>query len=449
MKESTSVQRVGNTRFVSIPGVGMGMYMGMSEDVFTSNSISWESDPDVVCGKDIVAYGPNNNLPVEIREMMDLNNLAPGILEREKGLLYGQGPELYVKKYENGEVYREWGYDKDIWEWLNSWDYTRFIEMAITEYKYLHGYFVKHYTNRGRRIGRSSCIKKLSIVPGTDARLGWVESRKLEDVSVVYTGDFENSCVRTGIVTYPVFDRNNPFRYPVSMSYRNSYSFARSLYSIPSFWGSRNWINRSSDVPQILKHITDNSINVAFHIESPAEYWELQKEKLEKKCLMEGKEYNDEMLENHKDEVLRRLANALSGKKHVGKFFHTISLKDDDGKIWEWKITPIDQKIKDFIDAQIRVSEKADAATTSGIGLHPSLSNIMVDGKLSSGSEMLYALKLYLASDTTIPESIILQALNEAIRINFPDKPWQLGFYHKIVLREEDVSPKDRTKNNI
>ena len=73
----------------------------------------------------------------------------------------------------------------------------------------------------------------------------------------------------------------------------------------------------------------------------------------------------------------------------------------------------------------------------------------MVDGKLSSGSEMLYALKLYLASDTTIPEEIILQALNETIRLNFPGTPWRVGFYHKIVLREEDVAPKDRVKQNV
>ncbi len=91
---------------------------------------------------------------------------------------------------------------------------------------------------------------------------------------------------------------------------------------------------------------------------------------------------------------------------------------DEPGQQWSWKITPIDQKIKDFIDAQIRVSEKADSATTSGIGLHPALSNIMVDGKLSSGSEMLYALKLYLASDVTISEEVVLEGINRAIQIN-------------------------------
>ena len=390
--KNVEINRVGNTRFVNIPGVGVGMYSGMVGTFSAGNlSKTWEVEPEIVSGKEVVPYGVDNNLPSFVRDMLDENNLAPGILEREKGLLYGQGPELYKKVYENGEVIREWGRDAKIWEWLESWDYLRYIE--------------------------------------------------------IYVGDFENNCI-SGIATYPVYDKNDPFR-TVSISYHNSYSYARSLYSIPSFWGSRNWIMRSSDVPQVLKYITENSINVAFHIESPAEYWDIQKDKIEQRCTRIGIEYNDEMLEEHKDEVLRSLANALSGKKNVGKFFHTISLKDDEGKIWEWKITPIDQKIKDFIEAQIRVSEKADSATTSGIGLHPALSNIMVDGKLSSGSEMLYALKLYLASDTTIPEEIILQALNETIRLNFPGTPWRVGFYHKIVLREEDVAPKDRVKQNV
>ncbi|MFR4036485.1 MAG: hypothetical protein ACLTZT_01040 [Butyricimonas faecalis] len=42
---------------------------------------------------------------------------------------------------------------------------------------------------------------------------------------------------------------------------------------------------------------------------------------------------------------------------------------------------------------------------------------------------------MYLASDTTIPE-VILQALNEMIRGEFPGKECRFGFYHKIVLRK-------------
>ena len=446
------IDKVGRARLVHTPGCGVGIYTGMDSSNTTTfpeqASISWEAEPEIVAGHAIVPYGIGNNLPVHIRDIMEVNNLAPGILEREKGLLYGQGPELYKKIYLNGDVSREWGEDAAIQAWLNSWDYLRYIDMAITEYKYLHGVFDKVYLARGARIGRNTKIAKLEVVPGVDARLGWVNSRKLEDVKQMYVGDFENGCFR-GVSTYPVFNKNTPFDHPVAMAYRNSYSYARSLYSIPSFYGTLNWIQRSSDVPVILKYITDNMINVAFHIQSPEGYWEEQEEKLKDKCTREDKEFTADMLDQHKDDVFRRLAETLSGKRNIGKFFHTVITKEAGEDAVEWKVTPIDQKIKDFIDAQIKVSEKADSATTSGIGLHPSLSNIMVDGKLSSGSEMLYALKLYLASDTTVPEEVILQSINTAIQINFPGTPWRMGFYHKIVLREEEVSPSKRTTNNV
>ena len=47
-----------------------------------------------------------------------------------------------------------------------------------------------------------------------------------------------------------------------------------------------------------------------------------------------------------------------------------------------WKIEPIDQKVKDFIEAQLKISEAADQATTSGIGLHPALSEYDDVGKI-------------------------------------------------------------------
>lgn len=447
-----NVKKIGDTRLVHIPDVGVGIYTGMDLDTgfdsFFGDAKAWECDPQTVAGKRIVPYGVDNNLPTDIRDLMDENNLAPGILEREKGLLYGQGPELYRKVYKDGQVSREWENDAEIWQWLKSWDYRRYIEMAITEYKYLHGFFSKIFINRGVRIGRAGSVKKLEVVPGVDARLGWTETRNLNGVRHIYTGDFENGCTK-GITEYPVFSPYDPFRYPVAMSYHNSYSFARNLYSLPSFFGTIPWLRRSSDVPQILRYITENSINVAFHIESPDGYWERQIEKLKEKCDQEGKIYTEKMIDEHRDDVLRRLAQALSGKKNVGKFFHTTILEDGDGKQWSWKITPIDQKIKDFIDSQLKVAEKADSATTSGIGLHPALSNIMVSGKLASGSEMLYALKLYLASDVCVSEEVVLEGINRAIQANFPGSSLKLGFYHTVVLREEDVAPSQRTKNNI
>ena len=113
--KNVEINRVGNTRFVNIPGVGVGLYSGMVGTFSAGNlSKTWEVEPEIVSGKEVVPYGVDNNLPSFVRDMLDENNLAPGILEREKGLLYGQGPELYKKVYENGEVIREWGRDAKI-----------------------------------------------------------------------------------------------------------------------------------------------------------------------------------------------------------------------------------------------------------------------------------------------------------------------------------------------
>lgn len=457
-KKSPKVIRKGDTGIMHIPDSGVyGFQIGASTSdnwvdqlnaVNTSVLAGWENEPVLVAGKEVVPYGTNNNLPVGIRQIMDENNLAPGILEREKGLLFGQGPQLYRNVWDDGDYKREWVDNKEIWNWLKSWDYLRYIEMALTEYKYLKAHFTKYYVNKGLRIGRQGRIVKLECVPAVDARLKWAKSRKLEDVTHIFVGDFENDCQK-GMQTYPVFDSFNPFKSTVAINYHNSYSFARNFYPVPAFYGTLNWIKRSSDIPIIIKYLTDNSLNVGYMVYSPAQYWDEKRVKLEEKFTQKDTAYIDKKLDTLKDETFAKLAEVMSGKKNVGKFFETVEFYDDDNNKCSWRIDPIDHKTKEFIEGQLKISAKAEMATTSGIGLHPALSNIMVDGKLSSGSEMLYALKLYLASDTAIPEAVILQGLNNVIKINFPEKDLSLGFYHKIVLKEEDVSPEDRTQKNI
>jgi hypothetical protein len=413
-----------------------------------SSSVSWESDPQIVHGKKIFAYGAANDMPVEIRKVMDENHLAPGILEREIGLLWGQGPHLYEDVYENNDVVRKWDDDREIWSFMESFDYERYILMAMVYFKYLKSFFSKRVLKKGRRIGKNF-IDNLEIVHSCDARLEWVESQNLRDVNNIFVGDFENNCNR-GMQTFPRYRRNDPFRHGASMEYYCGVSFGRRAYAMPGYYGALNWIKRSSDIPQILKYLTDNGLAVSFHIHSPAQYWEEKRDKLEKRYPDKDEKFVDGKLEELKDETFKKIGEVLAGKKNTGKFIETVDFFDEEAnQMVSWKIEAIEQKVKDFIDAQLKISEKSDAATTSGIGLHPSLSNIMVDGKLSSGSEMLYALKLYLASDTAIPEMIIFKGINDAIADMFPNKRKKLGCYHKIVLKEENVSPGDRVQQNV
>ena len=63
------------------------------------------------------------------------------------------------------------------------------------------------------------------------------------------------------------------------------------------------------------------------------------------------------------------------------------------------------------------------------------------------GSELLYAFKLYLLSDTEIASNVILGSINQAIAFNFPSTRLRLGFYHQSVKTEEQLSSADRIKN--
>lgn len=445
------VEKVGNSHVLHMEAGVYAVssdYMDSSyENLLNKGKVDWEEQPTIVMGKRIVPYGENNDLPDMIRDIMDENNLAPGILERELGLLYGNGPQLYRLKYDSDQITREYVQDEEIQQWLESWDYKRYIDMAMVEYKYLKGVFVKRYRNRGARIGRRAYIRSLEVIPATDARLEYPKRPpfRLENVRRIYVGDFSHDCLHTGITTYPKYDPFDPFKDRVSIGYHNKYSFARSFYPVPSYYGSLKWIARSSDIPDVLAYLAKNSITSAYHIHSPEAYWKEKQEKLEKKYPEATEAFIDKKLDELKAEFFEKLAKVLTGKKNAGKFIDTVDFQDDMGNVISWKVEPIDQKIKDFIEAQIKISEKADSATTSGMGLHPSLSNIIVNGQLSSGSQMLYALKLYMASDTTIPEEVIFEALNQALAVNFPEKKLRMGFYHPTVQKEEEVPPEART----
>lgn len=418
--------------------------------IIRNNYRNWEVMPQSVGGRKIVPYGWDNRIPMFIRDAVGENNLAPGIIERQKGLLWGQGPMLYrVGFSENGEPFQEWCKDDEVERWLESWNYKEYLLGVMGDYLNTGGFFDAKYLARGARIGQKKQIAKIEHLPVKMARLEWPEddSRDIAACKNIITGDFEHSCVNTGITVYPVFDAKNPGKYPVAASYCRLPSFGHDFYSLPQFWGAMRWIVRGSEIPTIFKYVTDNGINLAYHVHSSQAYWDYRREVLERAHPdWDSTKVEEEIMEITKT-LLDSMVNVLTGKENAGKMFHSIDCVDDSGNEHSWKIEAVDQKIKDFVDSQLKIAEAAVSAITSGMGLHPSLSNIMVNGKLASGSEMLYAFKLYLNSDTAIPQMIIMSSINQAIRFNFPEKDVQLGFFHQSVKSEESLTSSARIKN--
>ena len=410
-------------------------------------SYNWENTPHAIGDFRIVPYGPNNLLPSELRSTVDDNNLAPGIIERQLGLLFGQGVFLYQLAFEDGEIKHLWQQDNEIESWLSDWDFMSYIKGITTDYLYLKGFFNAIYLTRGHRLGSAPKISHLEHIPAKNARLEWADSRKLSDVKHILVGNFEQNCYDTGIQSFPVYDRRNPARYPVSAAYNSTYSFSRDFYSVPPYWGALRWIVRGSEIPTIFKYVTDNGLNLAYHVHSPFEYWENKRDVIKQMHPEWSEAQVEKRIAELSTQLLEDLTHVLSGKENAGKFFHTVDITDETGATHTWKIEAIDQKIKDFVDSQLKIAEASSSAITSGMGLHPSLSNVMVNGKLASGSEMLYAFRLHLLSNVAIAEQAILEQINQAIAFNFPKKNLRLGFYHQSLKAEEALSSSDRIKN--
>lgn len=449
--KETKVIRKGNQGIVISPNVAFSFQVA-ADTSWTDeinnfySSKSWDTEPLSVGGYNVIPYGANNNMPKELRDILEIQHLGEGIMRRQRGLLWGQGPELYKVERKDGVRTRIWVDDPEIESWLKEIKYEEYLRSCISDYIHTEGVFSKYFLNKGSRIGSRSFIANIEHIGAQKCRLEYPDNIATGKINRIITGDFE---YYYWFQPYPVFDPSDPFRNKISMGYYNMKSFARDFYPVPSYYGSLNWINRSSAIPQILKSLTDNSLNIKWHVKSPVSYWEAQAERLKAQCTEKQIQYTEAMLDDLKDNTYKKLAEVLAGVKNVGKFFTSETCINNFGQMEGWEIDSIDQKVKDFIDAQIEIAKYADSAATAGLGLHPSLSNLIVDGKLASGSEQLYALKLYFATEIDVPESIVCQAINYAIDANWPGKNLKIGFYHDVVKTEDSVTPSERVKNKV
>lgn len=429
--------------------IGMSSRFGAHDisSFFDLGGRSWDKDPQSVGGVSIVPWGPDDQMPRMVRDLLEKNNIGPGILTRKLGLIYGQGVQLYRTKVEENEVVQEWTQDSEIQAWLESWDYQRYVREALTEYLHLGGHFTKYQCAKSVRIGKP-WIHSLKCIPSADCRLVWPDPHRtptLDDITEILVGDMERW---RQLQIFPRFDKWHPTDHEAAVQYHSLRSFGRNLYAISSFHGSIPWMQDANDIAEIVRALNDNVIAAAYMVHEPQAYWHEKQMDIESDHPEWTEQQVAKELDKLRDQITRQIADVMAGKHNAGKFFTCVDFVDDQGNAQSWKIEPIELNLDKYIQAQKDISKMADSATTSAMGLSPALANIIIDGKSDSGSQMLYALKIFYGADTVIPEQIVLEALNDAIRINFPQKKdLFLGFYHKTIQKEDNVSAGDRMTN--
>lgn len=417
-----------------------------------SNNLDWNNQYNFIGDYYVYPYGSNNDLPDIIKEVIQNNYIAPGIIKKKTQLLWGSGPMLYTEEIsKKGKPIRKWVKNEKIQQWLESWDYEKYLLSCATDYNYMEGVFTKFILSKGSRVGKNFISRLEHCMIDRNRLAKHKESKSINPTHAIQTDwSFKKVNSLMDYKVYPLFDYNNPFGYRNSIFYSNMYSFCTDFYTVPDIYGSLEWLNRSTAVPLIFKALSKNSINLKYHIISPQAFWDRKDNELKSNCTLQGKTYTSSMLVDYQNKFLAKIAEVLSGDENTGKYLHTTKTFTVDGtNLIEhgWEIKVIDQNIKDFVEAQIKISQRADHALSSGIGLHSALGNVSETGKSDSGSEQLYALKNFLLTGVDIPEMIIMKPINYAIKANFPELKLKLGFYHEMPEKEEDITESNRIKN--
>lgn len=416
-----------------------------------NNNLDWNEKGDYIGDYIVYPFGSNNDLPDIIRDIVLKNYIAPGIMKKKTQLIWGLGPQLYVEKIKDGILSREWVEDDEVLKWLQSWNHEDYLIKACTDFQFIEGVFSRFELSKGGRIGQPFISKINHIFPDR-TRLASSKSKKDKKATHAITTDWSFNTINalTDYKVYPLFDFLDPFANKNAVLYSNMYSFCTDYYTVPDLYGSLEWLNRSTAVPLIFKALSINSINLKYHIVSPQAFWDKKENDIKANCTQRGITYKSSMLADFTKSFLEKISVVLSGSENTGKYLHTTKSFTVDGtNLIEhgWEIKVIDQNIKDFVSAQISISERADHALSSGLNLHSALGNVSESGKSDSGSEQIYALKTFLQTGIDIPEMIIMKAINYALKSNWPDKKLKLGFYHVTPEKEQDITPKNRILN--
>lgn len=401
-----------------------------------------------VNGVQIIPYGADNDMPGYVERILNQFYAGEGIMGKKVGLQWGDGPRFYRPQVtEGGErFFRSWTIDRELDAELRSFDYMRQMHRCLVDLVHLEGFWVKFVRTRASRLGGVGKLARVEHVPVGKVRLVWKGVGQMPDEAVV--ADFPSP--KIGHMTkYHLFDPADPFKYPVSLAYYQAYSYNRDFYSTPRFMGAFDWLELAGTLAKILATYNENASAISMHIESPQSYWDKAEQRLRDMCEKSQIPYEARMLEEFKDEAMEKFSEHITGRTNVGKFMHTSQFWNAEANNFEgWKVTTIDKKIKDYIDAQVAICRKAEAAATSGFGLDPALSNLILDTKLGSGSEKLYSLKVYNATETAITDMVLCAPFQQFIDANHPGTDIRIGLYRNVVEAEKNVNPENRVKAN-
>ena len=366
-------------------------------------------------------WGTDNLFPQSLRAVFK-NNLAPGLLDFKTDMLFGVGYTLVNEGTGQEEEF------KAEWEWLNSWDVFNYLLCQVVDFVTCENCFGQV---RGTKVGGK--VADILHINASECRL---EVMKNSVINHVVVGNWEDSGGKyTGYKVWQLFADVAARRMslPIAMYHVKKPTFGFRYYNYPVYIGAMNtWMPVANMIPQMHLNTLKNMLMAVYHVQIPLQpLLELQK----------VKKWTQQQLDEYVQQQLDEMDNMLSGSENAGKTWHTFTTNDSSGKPMEWKITLIDNKMKEMSESYLKLFNDSNQALTSAFQVQPSLASIQLGDKMSSGSEVLNSYNLHVEARTPIARTLVTSPINAALKINFPNTTAKLVFKNIPLVRQA----KDKT----
>lgn len=390
-------------------------------------------------GYKITPNGPDNLFPYHFKKLIDSNDKLNSMLRQKIDLMLAGGLYIYQEKKEGNKVNRDEILDDEIEDWLESWGHYNFILEQVTDFTYVENNYTLMICNLPgtnkelRTLGLKPMIIKLQYLPAEDMRMEALEILSHKPPQYFFRADW---LMARDILRYNAYDRTDPFRSNAAVFFSRMPTFGSKAYGRPPFIGIVNYLELKA---LILNWQKDNLKNTQFkwHIESPFEFWEtVARHKNWDIGGVEMKQFEEDLL-SQIDQFLQSETAENAQKRFHSKFGRT---QFGNEFVSGWKITALEDNTSKNSEAYLKAGEQIDASIIASVHLDPALSNIQQQGKLSSGLDKLIAFNIHQLTATPIPRRLILEPINEAIRVNF----WKEGYRPRLGFREIQMSYQEK-----
>lgn len=417
-------------------GVVFEMTTGSSAGSTIDTDAAYDKPRALVAKEKLWAkWGRNNDLPYVLMNLVYNNNLLPGILDTKDQITIGDDLVFYWKKFENGKITAEPFEDQELYDWLEEMGAVAYLEEAVIDYNWFVNAFAE--LRKGNSQGsKKDFITRIRAVEAVDCRAEIMDPIRKRSLNIGIA-DWKNKPKDVEVV--PAFDPDKEDQAKRFIIHCKKKSPGNPYYPLPGYIGSQHWIRHANKIPLWKTANMDNAVNIKYHIEIPQKYF--------LNLYPDSQGFTAKDRQKKYEEKCDEITEYLSGHENVAKaFFTQYAVDPNTGKEMPgWKFTVIKNETNH--EAYSKDFEDANSAILSAAGLDPSLSGVMTQGKLSSGSEIRLSHEFHSKVKTRYPRHILLEPLNVAMKINGYNKRKIEGKYRQVFLGIQDVEFTTLDKN--